>query len=305
MTALNSLFSTHQRSALPTLNHKRSVLQKLHDAVDRPVPPAAVVTLSPLASRDAQAAQPAEPSSGKTEPALQDSWDTDETQASTPSESAPPEAKTSERGSKAKGSKGQVSIDGLTKDQRDMVTELVQRDREVHTHEAAHQAAGAGLVGAASYTYQEGPDGRSYAIGGECPITIPASDNPSETIAIAQRVRSAALAPANPSGADMAVANAASQMEMQARQQLAQQQAEQQQAPAAPSTAQSAPPAESKDQSGETPTAVSKDPKGEPPGGGSPSTATSASTASRAMAAYARTSSAPARPSAVFQSSGL
>jgi hypothetical protein len=295
MTTLHSLQSTHQRSALPTLNYTRSVLQKLHEAEDRPIPPAARVTLSPLAARDWQRDPPVRPHAGQSDSAPRESWDTAETRDAAPPErgqpdTTPPERSQTdttspERVAKSTAAKARASLDGLTQDQRDMVAELVQRDREVHTHEAAHQAAGGGLVRNASYTYQEGPDGRAYAIGGECPIQIPASDSPSELIAIAQRVRSAALAPANPSGADMAVANAAAQMEMQARQQLAQQQAEQQQAPSASQSA---------------PAAAAKPEKGSAPSGDEPAAA--AGTANRAMVAYAR--NAPIQASREIQSPG-
>jgi len=54
----------------------------------------------------------------------------------------------------------------LSPDEERLVTDLQARDAEVKTHEAAHQAAGAGMTGAASYTYQQGPDGKMYAIGG-------------------------------------------------------------------------------------------------------------------------------------------
>jgi hypothetical protein len=276
MSSLNSVLSTHPRSAVPTVNHTRSVLQKLRNAVDRPVPPAAVVTLSPQASRSAQGDPQILPPSDPPEPTAQVSWDAPESQETAPSESAetsPPEDTPPEPGK----SQGQASIDGLTQAERDQVTELAQCDREVHTHEAAHQAAGGGLVGAASYTYQEGPDGRSYAIGGECPIQIPASDSPSEMISIAQRVRAAALAPANPSGQDLAVANAAVQMEAQARQALAQQQAQEQQAQAAPSGQASAP-------------SEQKSPPSEIPPGESQAEAADPGTANRAMTAYARAS---------------
>jgi hypothetical protein len=127
----------------------------------------------------------------------------------------PPEAAADE--AEAAPEETGVSSDGLTDDERAMVAELAQRDRAVHAHEAAHQAAGGGLVGAASFTYEVGPDGRSYAIGGECPIQISVGQTPGETVAIAERVRNAALAPADPSPQDLAVANAATQMEMQAR----------------------------------------------------------------------------------------
>jgi len=48
------------------------------------------------------------------------------------------------------------------------VEQLKQRDREVRAHEMAHVAAGAGVVtSGASYSYETGPDGRRYAVGGE------------------------------------------------------------------------------------------------------------------------------------------
>lgn len=229
MTALHSVQATHLRSALPTVNHTRTVLQK-QQVAERPMPPAAVVTISPQATRN-EPIGPQAPPLEPPEPARREDWDTPETWDSVAAGDTPPP----ERGESAEpqGTQGQASLDGLTADQRQMVIDLVRRDREVRTHEAAHQAAGGGLVGAASYSYQQGPDGRSYAIGGECSIQIPASDKPSEMISIAQRVRAAALAPANPSGQDLAVANAAVQMEAQARQALAQQTAQQQQAQAA------------------------------------------------------------------------
>lgn len=272
MSSLNSLLSTHLRSAVPTINRTRTVLQKMRDAVERPMPPAAVVTLSPQAARSAQGDPQAQPSVHPPQP---ERWETPEAQETPPSESA--EAPSPEAASpKSSKTQGQASIDGLTRAQRDMVTELVQRDREVRSHEAAHQAAGGGLVGAASYSYQEGPDGRSYAIGGECPIQIPASDNPSEMIDIAQRVRAAALAPGNPSGQDLAVANAAVQLEAQARQALAQQSAQAQ----APQSSQAARPGK--------PSPSGEVPNGQPSTEREQDIAADAGTVSRAMSAYAR-----------------
>ncbi len=97
--------------------------------------------------------------------------------------------------------------------------ELAARDREVRTHEAAHQAAGGGLAGAASFSYETGPDGKRYAVGGEVSIDMGSERDPAATIAKMQRVRAAALAPANPSAQDLAVASQASQIEAAARQQ--------------------------------------------------------------------------------------
>jgi hypothetical protein len=110
----------------------------------------------------------------------------------------------------------------LTPEDRQQVTRLAARDTAVRAHEAAHQAAARGLGGAASFSYETGPDGRRYAVGGEVPVSIRPGRTPQETIANAQVVRSAALAPADPSSQDMAVASAATQMEAQARQQITQ-----------------------------------------------------------------------------------
>ena len=82
-------------------------------------------------------------------------------------------------------------------------------------------AAGAGLVTrGANYTYVIGPDGRRYATGGEVGIDTSPGQTPQETIAKAQRIRAAAMAPAQPSGQDMQVAAQATQMQMQAQMEL-------------------------------------------------------------------------------------
>lgn len=107
----------------------------------------------------------------------------------------------------------------LDAQQEKEVADLKQRDLHVRQHEAAHQAAGGDLAGSASFTYQVGPDGRSYAVGGEVPIAARSGRTPDETIAIARRVRAAALAPADPSAADLAAAAQATAMEQQAVQQ--------------------------------------------------------------------------------------
>ena len=102
-----------------------------------------------------------------------------------------------------------------------VVRDLQTRDTKVKTHEAAHQAAGGGMTGAASYTYQQGPDGKMYAIGGEVPISVKSGATPEENIANARQVIAAAMAPANPSPQDYAVASSARVMQIKAEQQLA------------------------------------------------------------------------------------
>ncbi|PKO86765.1 MAG: hypothetical protein CVU18_13300 [Betaproteobacteria bacterium HGW-Betaproteobacteria-12] len=110
----------------------------------------------------------------------------------------------------------------LTPEQQRQVDALKQTDRKVRSHEQAHMAAGAGLVRGSSYAYQAGPDNKRYAVAGEVSIDTSPGRTPEETIAKAQQIRAAALAPADPSTQDRRVAAAASQMEMQARQEMAQ-----------------------------------------------------------------------------------
>jgi len=110
----------------------------------------------------------------------------------------------------------------LSQEQKEQVKELASRDAEVKAHEAAHQAAAGGLAGAASYTYQQGPDGKMYAIGGEVPISAPSSSSPQAALENARKVIAAATAPGEPSSQDMAVASSATMMQVKAQQQLAQ-----------------------------------------------------------------------------------
>jgi len=106
---------------------------------------------------------------------------------------------------------------------RALLRELQSSDARVRAHEAAHQAAGGGLTGGASFTYRQGPDGRQYAVGGEVPIRMGGDgDSPDQQIELARRIRAAALAPADPSAQDLAVAAAATQMEAMARARKAQ-----------------------------------------------------------------------------------
>ncbi len=114
---------------------------------------------------------------------------------------------------------GQLSAEELA-----VVDKLKQTDRKVRQHEMAHVAAGGGVItSGASYTYERGPDGQNYAVAGEVGIDTSPGRTPEETIDRAGRIRAAALAPADPSPQDRAVAAAATQMEQQARAELAQQ----------------------------------------------------------------------------------
>jgi hypothetical protein len=98
------------------------------------------------------------------------------------------------------------------------VDKLKKTNQEVRAHEKAHMAAGSGLVmGGANYEYERGPDGKMYAVGGEVKIDISKERDPEATIRKMQKVKRAALAPAQPSGQDRSVAAKASQVETEAR----------------------------------------------------------------------------------------
>lgn len=119
------------------------------------------------------------------------------------------------------------------------VERLKARDREVRAHEAAHIAAGAGLIrSGASFEYDTGPDGKRYAVGGEVTIDTSPGRTPEETIDKAERIRRAALAPVDPSPQDYRVAAQAAQMAAEARLELARQQRSEA-TPASPGPAES------------------------------------------------------------------
>lgn len=108
----------------------------------------------------------------------------------------------------------------LSPDEKKEKAELQKRDAEVRSHEAAHASAGGQYVrGGASYEYTTGPDGQRYAVGGEVSIdSSPVKGDPEATIQKMRVVRQAAMAPANPSGQDQAVAAQAAAAEANAQQ---------------------------------------------------------------------------------------
>lgn len=132
---------------------------------------------------------------------------------------AGPEAGGREAGREA-GQAGAIEREFSAEELR-LIDQLRAIDRQVRTHELAHMAAGAGLTGGASFTYRVGPDNQRYAVGGEVSIDTSPGDTPEATIAKAEQIRAAALAPADPSSQDQKVAAMAAQMASVARLELA------------------------------------------------------------------------------------
>ena len=106
--------------------------------------------------------------------------------------------------------------------EQQQIKELKARDTEVRIHEQAHASVGGKYAGSPSYEYQRGPDGTNYAVGGEVQIDVAEiPGDPQATIEKMQTVRAAALAPAEPSGADRSIAADATQKLVAAQAELA------------------------------------------------------------------------------------
>lgn len=119
----------------------------------------------------------------------------------------------------------------LSEEEKAQVAKLKAIDAKVRAHERAHAAAGGQYAGAPSYGYTRGPDGQMYATSGEVSIDISPENDPEATLQKAAQVAAAALAPADPSGADRAVAAAAQALRLEALAQIrAEKRAEQEQA---------------------------------------------------------------------------
>jgi hypothetical protein len=119
----------------------------------------------------------------------------------------------------------------LSESEQQLVEELKKRDAEVRAHEQAHRAAGGSLIrGNINFSYENGPDGKRYAVGGDVKIdTSEVPGDPRATLIKAQKVKRAANAPVEPSATDRAVAAEAARMEAKARQEISQQARENQQ----------------------------------------------------------------------------
>ena len=92
----------------------------------------------------------------------------------------------------------------------------------MRAHEQAHAAVGGPYAGHPHYNFTQGPNGVRYATSGHVKIDIsPVAGDPAATVRKMDVVRRAALAPANPSPQDRAVAAKATQEGVRARAELA------------------------------------------------------------------------------------
>ncbi|WP_430460085.1 putative metalloprotease CJM1_0395 family protein [Thalassolituus sp. LLYu03] len=110
-----------------------------------------------------------------------------------------------------------------------LVQDLKQRDQEVRAHEQAHSSVGGQHTGNASFSYQTGPDGVRYAVGGEVNADLSeVSGDPQATANKMEQLQRAALAPAEPSDQDRQVAAKAGQLAAKALTEIADEQRNQQ-----------------------------------------------------------------------------
>lgn len=115
-----------------------------------------------------------------------------------------------------------------TAEQQQQITELESRDNEVRAHEQAHASIGGSYAGSPSFEYEQGPDGKRYATDGEVQIDVSIVEgDPEATMKKMRQVYSAAMAPNEPSSADIRVAAEAMRKYNQAREEAAEQRIEQ------------------------------------------------------------------------------
>ena len=111
--------------------------------------------------------------------------------------------------------------------EQSQIRELAARDREVRAHEQAHAATGGIYASAPVYEFTRGPNGVRYATSGHVNIDVSeVPGNPEATLEKLTQVSRAALAPAQPSPQDRAVAAQAQAGAAQARAELAAQRSE-------------------------------------------------------------------------------
>ncbi|WP_251766978.1 putative metalloprotease CJM1_0395 family protein [Shewanella indica] len=98
------------------------------------------------------------------------------------------------------------------------IDSLMKRDTLVRSHEQAHAAVGGSHAGQPAFEFEKGPDGKRYAVEGEVQIDVSVvNGDPLATMAKMKQVYAAAMAPVDPSMADIRVAAEAMRKYNQAR----------------------------------------------------------------------------------------
>ncbi|QYK10948.1 putative metalloprotease CJM1_0395 family protein [Shewanella mangrovisoli] len=112
--------------------------------------------------------------------------------------------------------------------QKAQVEALKSRDTEVKAHEHAHASVGGQYAQSPSFKYEKGADGQRYATDGEVQIDVSiVPGDPLATINKMKQVYAAAMAPVDPSSADIRVAAEALQKMNEAKTKLAEERQQQ------------------------------------------------------------------------------
>lgn len=142
----------------------------------------------------------------------------DDSDSSVEASSQTPDQESDAQGFSGTGGKTETSsAGGLTDSEKDLVKRLQARDAEVRQHEQQHMAAAGELaIGGPRYTYQIGPDGKSYAVGGSVMLDTSIDFSDPNAKEKAAKIRRAANASGDNSAADSAVSSRAAALEQQA-----------------------------------------------------------------------------------------
>jgi len=93
-------------------------------------------------------------------------------------------------------------------------------EASVVQHERSHMQTGGEFAGAATYVYGKGADGKTYITGGEVSMKVPAGGDLERLSYALERVKRAAMSPANPSPQDMMTAAMASTRQASVNQEI-------------------------------------------------------------------------------------
>ncbi|GGY92443.1 putative metalloprotease CJM1_0395 family protein [Shewanella fodinae] len=140
------------------------------------------------------------------------------TETTTEQDAAIDDASQNDSTDKANGDSATVA---QSPQQQQQLEQLKQRDDEVRTHERAHATVGGVYAGQPQFDYEDGVDGKRYAVNGEVDIDVSViPSDPQATMNKMKQVYAAAMAPNDPSSADIQVAAEAMRKYNSAREQL-------------------------------------------------------------------------------------
>lgn len=94
------------------------------------------------------------------------------------------------------------------KDFERVLNKFKQTDAQIRSHEQIHASIGP-TTSPISYNYQQGPDGKMYAVGGHVRLDTSIPDDPKAAEHKLDQIKKAASGPSDPSGADLNIATQA------------------------------------------------------------------------------------------------